>query len=350
MASSSDNTDPIELTHFKKVSSMANICPSKDETPGVGGVREDDYFPPSEVEGSGGEEESDEQLVFRSGTLTRRSRRTCRELRVRKNQEEENSSVCQTESAILDTKESVISRTETRRHSLHSPCANGYVTLPRMTGLVGMTLSDLKTKRKGDSHPTAVSALLDLRFFKQDLMINPSAKFARYRERIDPMQPVQSSYSCRLKNSINRRRRSIPAIETIFKSIRSLSSPGPSERLEELNEPKVGETDRVDEKYDRVKPKVEESDKTDHVDENGEQVKPKVVNPHKVLMKQASSISLPAPVIDSITTSPPVLRKTSSISSEEDTTPLLDLEELIQAGQEILRLSPSAVLNLIKVW
>lgn len=131
-----------------------------------------------------------------------------------------------------------------RRHSVHS----GYLTLPRMTGFVGLTLPDLKTRRKSESSPVTggVSALLDLKFFKSDSSNQRASPNASRLSSSPPSpgtpmlgRPMTISYSSKFRNSIGRRRKSITSIENLFRSIRGFSSPTPAAVLEEAEEPEA---------------------------------------------------------------------------------------------------------------
>lgn len=220
-----------------------------------------------------------------------------------------------------------------RRHSIHS----GYLTLPRMTGLVGLTLPDLKTRRKGEnSSPMSVgmAALLDLKIFKHE----SSSNICRHSQSSRcpgspgtplPNRPSTISYSSRFKNNIGRRRKSITSIENLFKSIRSISSPTPPviEECEDISDP----------------PRAA------------------VGNPSKIFKKQLSSPSLRSPNCEPSSSSsschsspvptPQLVRKCISHtpSSPSFTEEPLDLEEIIQVGEEFLRSSPSSTLAILKV-
>ena len=403
----------VQLTNFKKISSMADVRRSEKEEleevveGGKENIEDDDDYKGhdgdeisedfNETDEASSEEKSQQ---FRSGTLTRRSRRTCRELRSREHMASEGSSETHThassetfeneqegsyslkveqslpiqqncdlkhENAIsLPMKETdfsvVVSESKTltiksdsifsngiglrggpRRHSIHIH-SGGYLTLPRMTGLVGLTLPDLKTRRKGETL-SPVSALLDLKIFKQDMSSKSSLVKNSSNSSQSPLpnRPSTVSYSFRFRNSINKRRKSIPTIETLFKSIRSLSSPTPV--VEEVEEESPTPTLHQDE--DRPKLAVGASAR------------------HKIFKKQISSSSLPStyPTSSSNSSSchsspvatPQMGRKYSSPlplpshHSPEEILEPLNLEEVLLVGQEFLRLSPSAVLDILKV-
>ena len=222
-------------------------------------------------------------------------------------------------------------RSAIRRHSIHS----GVMTLPKMTGLVGLTLSDLKTRRKDFSPlPSGMSALIDFKIFRNESQ-NVNTNAVATRDTVAPGTPMPNrpstiSYSSRFRNSIGRRRKSITSIENLFKTFRSISSPTPPV-LEELDEP----------------------DST---------TSPTPSNNHnKVFIKQISSSSLKSQFSGSSSSS-------SSCHSSPMSTPLperksantaqvmlaaevvpLDLEEMIKISEEYLLNSPSTTLGFLKV-
>lgn len=218
---------------------------------------------------------------------------------------------------------------------------SGYLTLPRM----GFTLSDLKTQRKGEKSPPVSPGsgpILDLKNFNLEQSQNNVVKNT-------PPSRCVCSLASPLPNRPSTISYSFRFKNNVGRKRKSITSiENLFKSIRNLSAPTTIVLEEKDEASDKNIARVS------------------VRNPAKMLKKQLSSSSMRSPNSGSSSTSsschsspvptPQLVRKsvvchsvTSSATGSAESSLPLDLEEIIHVSEEFLCLSPSTTLTILKV-